>query len=70
MLTLVMKVTDVYLEIKYSILEALLEIALEQAKECSRQRDVEGMKRLNEVCRGLALAKEKTFKKRLFIRGY
>lgn len=70
MLTLVMKVSDVYLEIKYEVLGALLDVAFEQARECGKQRDVEGMKHWNEVCRGLAIAREKTFKKRSFIRGY
>lgn len=70
MLTLVAKVSDVYLEIKYEILGAFIKIALEQALECSKELDAEGMKYWNEVCRGLALAREKTFKKRLFIRGY
>lgn len=70
MLTLVMKVSDVYLEIKYEVLGAFLKIAFEKALECSKELDAEGMKYWNEVCRGLVIAREKAFKKRLFIRGY
>ena len=70
MLTIIAKVSDVYLEIKYEVLGALLEVAFEKALECSKELDAEGMKYWNEVCRGLALAREKAFKKRMFIRGY
>ena len=70
MLTLVVKVSDVYLEIKYEILGAFMKIALEQSLECSKELDAEGMKYWHELCRKLALAREKTFNKRLFIRGY
>lgn len=70
MLTIIAKVSDVYLEIKYEVLGALLKVAFDKALECSKELDAEGMKYWNEVCRGLASAREKAFKKRLFIRGY
>lgn len=70
MLTIFAKVSDVYYEIKYEVYGALLEVALEKALDCGKQMDVEGMKHWNEVCRGLALAREKAFERRLLIRGY
>lgn len=70
MLTIFVKVSDVYLEIKYEVLGALLKIAFNKALECSRELDGEGMKQWNEVCRGLVIKREKAFKKRLLIRGY
>lgn len=69
MLTLIRKVSDIYLEIKYEVLGALLQIAFEKALECSKELDAEGMKHWNEVCRGLVLEREKAFKKRLSLRG-
>ena len=70
MLTIWTKFRDLYLEIKYEVLGALLEITLEKALECSKNMDAEEMKHWNEVCRGLSLEREKVFTKRLKLRGY
>lgn len=70
MLTIIMKVEDLYLEIKYEILGALLKLAFEKALDCSKKLDAEGMKYYNEVCRELVVKREKAFNKRLWIRGY
>ena len=70
MLTIFAKVSDIYYEIKYEVYGVLLRIAFGKALECSKQLDVEGMSYWNEVCRGLASAREKAFERRLLIRGY
>lgn len=70
MLTILRKIEDVYLEIKYEVLGALLEVTFEKAIECSKQLDAEGMKYYNEVCRRLVTERERAFEKRLELRGF
>jgi hypothetical protein len=65
MLTILSKIRDVYLEIKYDVLGALLELAVEELNKCSERLDAEGMKHYNKVCRGLVMEREKVFEKRL-----
>ena len=65
MLTIFVRIRDVYLEIKYEVLGALLEVTVDKLNECSEQLDAEGMEYYNKICRALVMEREKVFEKRL-----
>lgn len=70
MLTLFVKVEDLYLQTMYEYYGEKLKRVVEKLNNCSEKLDAVGMKYWNEVCRGLVTKREAVFKKRLYLRGY